>query len=91
RWNGEQLLSDAWFDMALTPGEANPGYGFMNFYLNTGQRASPSAPESAFSHLGSGANMIYVDPEHDVVIVARWIDGRAMDGIVGRVLASIGQ
>jgi CubicO group peptidase (beta-lactamase class C family) len=91
RWNGEQLLSDAWFDMALTPGEANPGYGFMNFYLNTGQRASPSAPESAFSHLGSGANMIYVDPEHDVVIVARWIEGRAMDGIVGRVLASIGQ
>jgi CubicO group peptidase (beta-lactamase class C family) len=89
RWNGKQLLSNAWFDMALTPGSVNPGYGFMNFYLNPGRRAMPSAPESAFCHIGSGTNMIYVDPEHDLVIVARWIDGGAMDGIVGRVLAAI--
>jgi hypothetical protein len=33
--------------------------------------------------------MIYVDPEHDLVIVARWIDNASLDGLVGRVLAAI--
>jgi hypothetical protein len=40
-------------------------------------------------HLGNGTNLIYVDPEHDLVIVARWIDNGALDGFVGRVLAAI--
>jgi hypothetical protein len=33
--------------------------------------------------------MIYVDPENDLVIVARWIERNAIDGLVQRVLASI--
>jgi len=39
-------------------------------------------------HTGNGTNMIFVDPEHDLVAVARWIDGSAMDGFVKRLLAS---
>ena len=31
--------------------------------------------------------MIFVDPEHDLVAVARWIEGGAIDGFVKRVLA----
>jgi hypothetical protein len=49
----------------------------------------PSAPASSFAHLGSGTNMIYVDPENDLVVVARWIDNGALDGLVQRVLASV--
>ena len=89
RWNGEQLLSDGWFAMALTAGSANPGYGFMNFFLNTDRRAVPSAPESAFYHLGSGANVVYVDPEHDLVIVARWIQGQALATFAQHVLEAV--
>jgi hypothetical protein len=33
--------------------------------------------------------MIYVDPEHDVVAVVRWIDTKAMDEFVKRLLAAI--
>jgi hypothetical protein len=33
--------------------------------------------------------MIYVDPEHDLVVVARWIERGAMDGLLQRVLASV--
>lgn len=88
-WDGERLLSDAWFEQALTPTEAEPGYGFMNFFLNTGQERFPAAPASAFAHLGSGVNMVYVDPEHDLVVVARWIDGDAMAEFVRRVLAAV--
>jgi CubicO group peptidase (beta-lactamase class C family) len=67
----------------------NPGYGFMNYFLNTGRRALPSAPEQAFFHLGSG-NLVYVDPVNDLVVVARWIrDVGAMDGVIRRLLEGI--
>ena len=75
--------------MATTPTDANPGYGFMNFFLNTGQRRFAAAPEGTWVHLGSGTNMVYCDPENDLVIVARWIDGGAMEELVGKVLEAM--
>jgi len=88
RWNGQQILSDEWVSQALTPTIANTSYGYMNWFLNTDKKMLPNAPESAFFHLGAGTNMVYVDPEHDLVIVARWIDRKAMDGVVRRVLSA---
>ncbi len=87
-WNGKQLISDAWIQHALTPTTANPGYGYMNWFLNTGRKMLPSAPASAFAHIGNGTNIIYVDPEHDLVAVVRWIDNAALDGMVQRILAA---
>jgi len=89
RWGDEQLLPVEWWEMATSPTGANPGYGFMNFYLNTGRQGFPSAPKSAWIHLGAGTNMIYCDPEHDLVIVARWIDGRVMGEFVAKVLEAL--
>jgi CubicO group peptidase (beta-lactamase class C family) len=90
RWRDRQLLSEEWIRLARTAGAAQETYGFMNFFPNTGRRLLPSAPEEAFFHLGAGNNVIYVDPVHDLVIVARWIaDLQAMDGVVERVLAGI--
>ncbi len=91
RWDERQLLSEEWVGMALTPTPVQPTYGFMNWFLNTNRELLPSAPASAFYHLGAGTNLIYVDPENDLVIVARWIERNAMDGIVQRVLASVTQ
>lgn len=88
-WKGEQLVSEAWNKMAQTPTKAQTDYGFMNWFLNTDKKRLPSAPENSFFHLGSGTNMIYVDQENDLVIVARWIKTSAMDGIVKRVLESM--
>ncbi len=90
RWGDRQVLSDAWVTMALTPTPAQVTYGFMNWFLNTGRKELPSAPASAFFHLGAGTNAIYCDPEHDLVIVARWIERKALDGIVQRAIAAIG-
>ncbi len=49
----------------------------------------PSAPATAFAHTGNGTNLVYVDPEHDLVAVVRWIDGEAIDGFLKRLLAAI--
>ncbi len=88
-WNGRQLISEQWVRQALTPTTANTGYGYMNWFLNTDRKLLPSAPASAFVHIGNGTNFIYVDPEHDLVAVVRWIENDGMDGMVKAVLAAI--
>jgi hypothetical protein len=87
-WNGKQLISESWVGRALTPTTAEPTYGFMNWFLNTNRKLMPSAPATAFVHIGNGANLIYVDPEHDLVAVVRWIESSGMDGMVQRILAA---
>ncbi len=88
-WGDEQLVPVEWWEMATTPTDVQPGYGFMNFFLNPDRSRIAAAPEGAWIHLGSGTNMIYCDPEHDLVIVARWIDGGAMGELVTKVLEAI--
>jgi CubicO group peptidase (beta-lactamase class C family) len=90
-WNGKQLLSEQWFNQATTPTGHGSNFGYINYALNTDQKALPSAPLSSYYHLGNGVNMVYVDPEHDLVIVARWIDNKALDGLVKRVLDAFGK
>ena len=87
-WGDAQLLSEQWIRQARTPGSANPLYGYMNYFLNTDRKALPSAPAEVWYHLGNGTNAIYCDPVNDLVIVARWIEGSALDGLVQRVLAA---
>ena len=59
----------------------------MNYFLNGDGKTLPSAPNSAHVHIGNGNNIIYVDPENDLVVVARWIG--PFDKFIGRVLAAI--
>jgi CubicO group peptidase (beta-lactamase class C family) len=89
RWRDRQVLSERWVALALTPTPAEPGYGFMNWYLNTGRKRLPPAPERSFAHLGAGANIVYVDPENELVIVARWIEDKAFAGVVERTLSAL--
>ena len=89
KWGDKQIISESWLRRARTPTPAQTDYGFMNFFLNTGRKRYPGAPESVFTHIGNGTNAIVCDLENDLVIVARWIDGNAVDGVLQRVLAAI--
>lgn len=89
RWDGRQILSDEWISMALTPTPVQSNYGFMNFYLNHEGRQVRSGSRQAFVHVGAGNNLIYVDPENDLVIVVRWITNAGLNGVVERVLSGI--
>jgi len=89
KWKDRQLLSEKWVSLALTPTSVEPGYGIMNWFLNTERKMVPSAPANAFCHRGAGVNVICAFPDQDLVIVARWVKNDAVDGIVQRVLASI--
>ena len=38
---------------------------------------------------GFGSNVVWVDPDHDLVLVLRWFDWNKLDEIVKRVLAAV--
>ena len=88
-WKGEQLIPESWLEKSKTPTPANPGYGFMNYFLNQDQKEVPGAPKSAFLHIGAGTNMIYVDQENDLVIVARWIPNGDKAELVRLILEAL--
>lgn len=91
RWGSKQILSEEFIRQAKTPTSVQPTYGFMNWFLNTDKKYYPSAPASAFVHVGNGTNIIYIDPENDVVIVARWIENGKINEFIEKVTASIGK
>lgn len=88
-WNGRQLLSEQWVKQALTPTPAQPTYGYMNWFLNTDRKLLPSAPATAFVHIGNGDNLIYTDPEHELVAVIRWLQSGTRDEMIKRILAAV--
>ena len=88
-WNGKQIISEDWINQSMTPTEANKGYGFMNYFLNTDKKMYPSAPATAYAHIGNGTNAIYVDRENDIVAVIKWMDDKSIDGFLQLLLTAL--
>ncbi len=88
-WRDEQLVSEEWIDAATTPGELNPGYGHM-WWLNTGAELWPSVAEESFGARGGGANLLWIDPGNELVVVVRWIQPGIEDGLLEKVMAAAG-
>lgn len=87
KWGGKQIISEKWVQMATTPGPLGPDYGFL-WWLNTQKKQWPSAPATSFAAIGNGTNTIWVDPEHDLVVVWRWHQANG-DEFFKRILAAI--
>jgi CubicO group peptidase (beta-lactamase class C family) len=89
RWGDKQVLSADFVRQAKTPTPVQPTYGFMNWYLNTDKKLYPGAPITAIAHLGNGTNIIYIDPENDLVVVARWIENGKINEFIQKMTASV--
>lgn len=85
-WGDRRLLSKEWIAAATRPSTAKNDYGYL-WWLNTGRKAIPAAPESAYWAAGFGGHYIYVDRENDLVVVLRWIPD--LPGVVTRVLGAL--
>ncbi|MFZ9817595.1 MAG: serine hydrolase, partial [Ilumatobacteraceae bacterium] len=88
-WGTQRILSERWVQQSLTPTASQPTYGYMNWFLNTDGKYLASATPRTFAHVGNGTNIIIGIPEHDILIVARWIANGSVDGLVQRVLAAV--
>ena len=94
-WHGRsEVISAKWQRLAVTPGTANNGeiYG-LGFWLNTGHRAFPSAPENTFHAGGNSGQFVVVIPERELVVVRLGLtlnESRAdMDALLADVLAAL--
>ena len=83
-WEGRELIPSAWLEQSLVPSPTLANYGFL-WWLNV----NPNLPASAFSAQGAGNNLIWIDPEHELVAVLRWIDKAAIDGFLERLVAAV--
>jgi CubicO group peptidase (beta-lactamase class C family) len=88
RWGERRLLSEDWIALTAEPCPLQPRYGFM-WWLNTDGLMYPSAPHDAIFALGAGGHLVWVDYEHDLVAVARWLDDAHHDGFIQRVLNAL--
>ncbi len=87
RWGNRQILSEKWVKEATTPSAVGPDYGYL-WWLNTERKQWPDAPAGSFAALGYGSNTVWIDPEHDLVIVWRWHKTNGND-FFKQVLAAI--
>lgn len=86
RWQDEQLVPEGWLERALTPTSVRPDYGYL-WWLNTARERIPAAPETAFWAAGFGGNYIYMDPEHDLLLVLRWTP--ALEEVVTALMTAL--
>jgi CubicO group peptidase (beta-lactamase class C family) len=73
---------------ATAPGDVNPVYGYM-WWRNAGREQWPSAPNTSYAASGYGSNIIWVSPEHDLIVVLRWIERDAIDQLLGTLIESV--
>lgn len=89
RWGARQILSEKWITMARTPTGPNPGYGYMNWFLNTGRKLFPAAREDSVAYIGNGDNIVFIDYQHEIVAVVRWIDDAQKAEFVAHLEAAV--
>ena len=89
-WKDKSIVSEKWIQMARTPGSDNKTYGYANWYLNTDRKPLPAAPETVVRFVGNGSNVIYIDWDHDIVAVFRWIRGDSQqNAVIAKLIASL--
>ena len=87
KWRDQQLLSEKWISDIQQPSVANKNYGYL-WWLNTDQAWKDISPKVYYA-LGYGGNYIIVDKEHDLVVVARWIDDGKIADVLRLVIQSV--
>ena len=88
KWNGEQLISGSWIEMARAPSQPNPDYGYMWWTLK-GDIDWGNVPDHIYYAAGFGGNYIIVDDVNDLVIVTRWLDSSVLGEFVEKVYEAL--
>lgn len=88
RWGSRSLLPERWVEESTTPSPLNPNYGYL-WWLNTNRTMYKSAGTSSYFAIGGGLNITWVDPEHDMIVVIRWLAPAAADEVMAQILAAL--
>lgn len=90
RWGEKQLISKQWIAEAISSSPANPNYGYM-WWLNKDPEHSnfSNLSQNAYYASGFGGNHIFIEPDHQLVIVVRWFDYGKSNEFVKKVLEAV--
>ena len=77
-----------WVDEIRKPCPLRPVYGLL-WWLNTDRAFFPSASANAYFAIGAGSHVIWIEPDLDLVLVARWVDRGRMDAVIAAVMAAV--
>jgi CubicO group peptidase (beta-lactamase class C family) len=86
KWKNQQLLSEKWITAAIQPSTANKNYGYM-WWLNTEQQWKGISAKVYYA-AGFGGNYIIIDKEHELVVVARWMDDTKVADVLRLIIRS---
>jgi CubicO group peptidase (beta-lactamase class C family) len=87
KWRNQQLISEKWVYAAHQSSASNKDYGYM-WWINATKKWKNVSPAIYFA-AGFGGNYIVVDNEHDLVVVARWMDDSKMGDLMDLIEQSI--
>ena len=87
-WRGREIMPRSYVDELTAPCPIKPDYGFL-WWLNSGRELFPAAPETSYFAIGAGGNTLWVEPAHDLVVVARWLDDGHANDFMARIMAAI--
>ena len=87
KWKNELLLSPEWIKLVQQPSENNESYGYM-WWLNRGVRKWDGLSENIYYGAGFGGNFIVIIPNHNLVVVARWIDSSKIGDFIKLIINS---
>ena len=81
---GRQLVPREWVRRMHEPCAVASFYGRLT-WLNGDGRLFADASRASWFMFGAGGHTVWMDPDHDAVVVARWLDGAHSAGFVSRV------
>ena len=85
---GKRVLPESWIAESLRPCPLKPTYGLL-WWLNTAHGRYASAPVGSFFASGAGGNLTWIDPEHELVAVMRWLDPTAIDTFIRLIMQAM--
>ena len=80
KWKNKQIISEQWVNSVGQPSAANKSYGLM-WWTNQENQLKDVSKNIYYAN-GFGGNFIVVDNEHDLVIVARWLEPNKLSEFV---------
>ncbi len=86
KWKNQQLISAHWVNAVNQPSAANKSYGLM-WWTNQDNVFKDLSKDIYYAD-GFGGNYIIIDNEHDLVIVARWLDTGKLGELIRLVIRS---
>ena len=89
-WGGREVLPAPLIDKLLLPSTPNPHYA-SSWWLNPGRKTFRAAPQNSVFARGAETNVIWIVPDHDLVLVSAWVDSEHWNTLFEMIMVSMTQ